>query len=422
MSQSIHELDLLALIEGELPAADAAALRAALADEDPRLLALVDAVIRDRAALRALPDPHTPADLLAELEALVARPMLVAPMPAPVRTRHAGGRQWRRLAIAASVAVILGGAAAATIFTAAGRQTAVTLLAAVGLDREATPGPDVDPARAPDPERRPVPDADTLRADAGPAADPGAEPSDGEATDAAWPPAGTIIVHHGPTIIPEVRAAADVPGAPAHGDPTLVAAPFKLVITTPARTAAALEARLHDAAERFVADVDARAALVSNFTLDEAERLALLDRVRSRADRPAVADLGHADHDRATVDWSDLLDLTEADLPEAGRTDRHLVGARRFDAPTPAQLAFSAHGASHTISVPASRLNALLAQLRALDGSTTRLAPLDAASRAADSFEQYRIVQGALRTLLADAAPNTMIMLPIEIEATGARR
>ena len=70
------ELELLALIEGDLDARQAAALRKRLANE-PRAQAMIERMREDRAVLRAMGSPELPADFVARLEPLLARPMLI---------------------------------------------------------------------------------------------------------------------------------------------------------------------------------------------------------------------------------------------------------------------------------------------------------------------------------------------------------
>ena len=76
MFDRFDEAQLLALIEDELDPRDAQALRERLADE-PRVLRAIEAMRRDRTALKTTHEPELPGDLLADLEPMMARPMLM---------------------------------------------------------------------------------------------------------------------------------------------------------------------------------------------------------------------------------------------------------------------------------------------------------------------------------------------------------
>ena len=110
---SYDEHELLALIEDELDPERTRALRQRLARE-PAALAAVDRMRSDRRRLRTLEAPAPPADLLADLEPLMARPMLVEMRPSALRRARA--RRERRLRVmqaalvaAAAVALLVGG-------------------------------------------------------------------------------------------------------------------------------------------------------------------------------------------------------------------------------------------------------------------------------------------------------------------------
>ena len=77
MFESFDESDLLAYVEDELPPEKTDTLRMLLAAH-PRALAVIEAMRHDRAILGTDPEPAVPDDLLAELEPMMARPMLMA--------------------------------------------------------------------------------------------------------------------------------------------------------------------------------------------------------------------------------------------------------------------------------------------------------------------------------------------------------
>lgn len=75
-ADQIDELDLLGWVEGDLPRARQQPVEALLARE-PRLRELLDAMSRDRSAIKSLAIERAPADLLAGVEARLERDLLV---------------------------------------------------------------------------------------------------------------------------------------------------------------------------------------------------------------------------------------------------------------------------------------------------------------------------------------------------------
>lgn len=113
---------LLDYLEGELDADRRAQLEAQLAD-DPQLSQLLEAIAKDREALRSLPEQTAPADLVSDLTASLERRMLLddsvdesGPIPMSrargYEPERSGGVRWGRVAgltgLAASVAVAAG--------------------------------------------------------------------------------------------------------------------------------------------------------------------------------------------------------------------------------------------------------------------------------------------------------------------------
>lgn len=133
-ADQIDELDLLGWVEGDLPRARQQPVEALLARE-PRLKELLDAMSRDRSAIRSLAIERAPADLLAGVEARLERDLLVglAGADAPsldipvsrvvVRHERSLGRMLRR-------PIVRVGAIAATLLLAG----AIGLLTLVNLD------------------------------------------------------------------------------------------------------------------------------------------------------------------------------------------------------------------------------------------------------------------------------------------------
>ena len=205
MLDKFDEADLLAFIEDELHPDRAAQVHRRLAG-DPKMLAFVERLQDDRQLLQSMDEPVVPADLMAELEPMMARPMLM-PEPGEWRRRYRKRRPWKRYAAVAAV-------------------VALTLLAGVwattsgliGFGRPAGSTPAVT-----DGALRIEPDVALAEAT-------GADP---------WPPAETVIHHHAPGAGDTVAAAeslvtADRPGPErrrrARGEvPQLTAARFVLV-------------------------------------------------------------------------------------------------------------------------------------------------------------------------------------------------
>ena len=108
MFEHYDESELLAFVEGELDEPAAERLRQRLSAE-PGALEVIERMREDRAVLCATPDPTLPQDILAELEPLMARPMLM-PSAADLRRRHRRGlrrsRRWM-VPVAAGIALAL---------------------------------------------------------------------------------------------------------------------------------------------------------------------------------------------------------------------------------------------------------------------------------------------------------------------------
>ncbi|HKJ23893.1 MAG TPA: zf-HC2 domain-containing protein [Myxococcota bacterium] len=148
------EDDLSAYLDGELDAARAAELRAAL-ERDPRLAARLEALRAVDARLRATPAPPVPGDLRARLQARIDAAR-ARPEPAPARpTRGRGAAPARRRRWRAAPAVAAAAVAAAIALVMLGRRPPDDLppqRVAEGAPSPAPDAPAVDLAAASDEE------------------------------------------------------------------------------------------------------------------------------------------------------------------------------------------------------------------------------------------------------------------------------
>lgn len=378
------EHELLALVEGELSPQQETRLRARLATSDPQALLVLDRMRADRDALRRTPELALPEDFLAEVEPVLARPMLIPP-PDEVRRRHRRRQAGRRrrapiLLAAAALAVVVGAAIWATAFLL-GR------LADTGTG-SVVPRADQPLAHRDTPTTAPAVVAPNPRA-----TQPAPEMRAERPAEARPPPRSPI----GPT-----SPAAAPPSAP-------VVASIALVI----------EAGDPDEAERLLqamlAGIDpTTTALVRN--LDQAEADAITDqwhqaraRGGTRGVEPPVAEAGNGPAPRRAPDPG----LRPAPIDRSILRSRQLAGPAELAPSYEQQLAFSGQGATHTIAVPADKLAALLESL-ARDGRATTLRLLDRAAPADASWGAYADVRRAAAELL-ERARGGVILLPVEV-------
>lgn len=146
-----EESDILDLIEGRLPEAKAAALRARLA-RDPSRAAWVTAVVRDKAVFRSIDDVPAPAALVESVETSLEREALLGlstgrhvPAPMPITRVYSRPRWPKRLGV--GLAAVAGLALAATgLFLYVSRPTMPgvpdTTVATNDADAGAAPNPD----------------------------------------------------------------------------------------------------------------------------------------------------------------------------------------------------------------------------------------------------------------------------------------
>lgn len=406
MSGRFDEAELLGLIEDDLDEQRAAVLRDQL-EHDPEMKALVERLRRDRQVLRSIPQPELPHDFAASLEPLVARSVLTEPplgeyrrQMARARGRGWGrGRRWVPLAAAASVAVlVLGGVwAAVTGVLSSGRD---------GLDRTFAAAEREAPAMGMELE--------ASLADAGTELEP--------AKDAAWPPPGSTIHHRRPqpVSVAEGLAAARPVGAPAEPAGRTVVADFVLVIFNDDPEGS------EQIVARVVAGLGQQTAMVRNFSYEEAQRLEeewQLARGRSPERRETTAADASSSSDRDAR--RDLLiqrareqarvrrDRRVGTTEESGQLHGRPEAAPSFEL----QLELSSRGATHTVAVPVSKLNELLARLGAeLDQATvfSRL-PLE---KAPEDGSAAWMSAGDVRDLLLPLTkqhPDAIVLLPVAI-------
>ncbi len=402
MFERFDEAELLAWVEGELAPDRAAALERRLAGSDPRGLHILHAMRDERAALRAAPQPELPESSLADLEPLLARPMLIPP-PQELRRRYR--RRQRRLPsagllAAASVAVALG---------------AGTWLAVDRLSRTAPAPP---PAAEPPVENAERSSGTTA---GGPARSTGPDrlASTGRGAE---PPA------------PALSGSDRRPAAPGKGPVEFAAVEFMLVLE--ASDAASAE----DVLGRALSDLGVGAALVRNLDDAEVRRLAERwhgDRAAAARD-PALAGIARSDKEREALMRAFEARLGRGSRPgraapsrgdaggaEPGAPGRQLAGPRELAPGYEQQLAHSDRGAAYTVCLPAAKLAALLSKLAVDEGRAAALcmmpaaeqAPPHPAAEAAPAWlESYARARDAAAALTRER-PDALIMLPVAVRS-----
>ncbi len=433
MRERFGELELLAFIEDEMSPRRRAAFAARL-EQEPGLRDRVDRMRRDRAALRALPEPELPVDFMVALEPQLARSMLVSPPPGAYRRRHRrpGRHPWVRFGVAAAFA----GALLAGVWGAA------VLVPRIMNRPGATPGAGVAATGMGDAGRDGARDGSRPSIAPGIAAgetDLAGAPGPGEPV--AWPPADATVHHRAPLparrgASPDAATATAVAAAPA-----IPEAPLALVV--PAADARDGEALV----ERIVAGLavpagadrarDVRGALVRNFDLKEAQRLVRrIERERIAAggepDRYAGVDgaAGRATNDpaarRRLLDRLRRIGDADGGGDDDPRAGVRLLGPRELAPGYERQLELSALGATHTVTLPVDRLAGFLARLRVAEGRLTSLRPLapdadaDATGTQTD-LQRWVEHHAMIRDFAADLGVQTgetYVMLPVVIEVS----
>lgn len=387
MPSHFDEADLLGLIEDSLTAEQASQFRDRLSD-DPRLLAVIDAMRRDRDVLRSLDSPMVPADLLDELEPILARPMLITPTADELRRRHQRGTgQWRKVAVAAGLAIIcIGGVwamAAGLLGRGAGDPSSTDLLAQNDrTDRV----PSSTPIRPPGP------------------------PTNEAAKTTPWPPLDQPIHHGAPLDVPVTQVAKS---GPVENSRSIRARDL-----VPAGFAVVLQPGEVDLGQ-VLASVDGPTALVANFSFTEAMEL---------SEDLRLADGAGAPRQTRAIPFDDLARdaVEELDRSErrararAMRSGRPLFGSRELAAPLERQLEFSSYGAAFTISVPADRLAQLLESLQSDESLPTFLIAVGQDGQdIADELTMLERLSAARDRALeaAGEGEDAVILLPVIIES-----
>lgn len=380
MSEHHDEHELLALIEGDLAPEQEARLRARLAGSDPKTLHLIDRMRADRALLRSMPEPPLPEDFLAEVEPVLARPMLIPPpeeVRRRVRLRRAGRRRAGPILLAAAGLALAAGAGIWATTLLLPRNPAVPEKEFLAAS---------DSAAAPLEARLPL---------TGPPA-----PLAPEAPPIGSQDSGVPMQR---AARPDERARLPGPGAP-------VAAGIALVI----------EAADTPHAERLLEEALARidraaTALVRN--LDQAEADALTEqwhRARARGgERAGEAPVASANGQ--TPSGASRRQPVPPTIDRAALQSRQLAGPAELAPSYEQQLGFSGKGATHTIAVPAEKLADLLALLA--DGgqvTTLRLLEARASGGAAPHWDAYADVRRAAAELL-EQSRGGVILLPVEV-------
>lgn len=423
MDRRYDESELLDLIEGQLDAATAVALEARLANDAPARV-MIERMRADRAALRSLPEPELPMDFLAQNEHLLARPMLMEPVSEPVPMKPGQYRRqqqrlrwrvrWPRLAAAAVVVL----AAGAGVW-----QMTIALW----------------PQRAGDPQMVAAKDQ---------AADASASVGGAEAVDVR---SLRGIIHHAPpnektialALAGRSVASDAVNAAITAGDSSAINAEFALVIRT--KDAGSAEAAI----SRVLTDSPAPAALVRNFSFEEARRLDREWRVanagRSGAPQPnAVADVRGP---RAAQSKMELKELAEhvrqhlqASAPAPANDSKEpasgcVAGAKELSPTLEQQLELSSRGATHVLVIPVGELQVMLSELGLDATQATALRMLPKAPEIGDATTTALPMMPALQAWLeegprvrqamqqiASHGPRALVRVPVVIEISESRR
>jgi len=428
MARRFHEHELLDLVEGRMQPEQSNALRARLAGETG-LSAQIEGMMADRAALRGLPEPALPEDFVRDIEPHLARPMLMQPpanaRPGEFRRRmHKGERTRRMVRMALAASVALAGAAGVYI-------------AASGLFQRRNTQTDQRLATS-DSILPPTPAAggDTTGSSSG--------------TD--WLQPG-MTVHHQRPLLDEARLAMAQPTAtPGDGNASrngsAVVAASSTTPRAPVTASFALVVRTKDAGAAVAAmtsvvtDQPEHAALVANFSFDEARTLAEAWRIAhagssaAAPERIAGTESTGASSTRPAANRSAWMrELTQAAREELRRRGKGegsgavIAGQKRIAPGFEQQLELSSRGAAYTIAVRAGDLARTMQSMsdtirspKALrmmtagvgDAATTESINTDiAASGWVQDLSSVRDAMNRLQSL----PPDTIIHVPVCIDA-----
>lgn len=406
MLKRYDELELLDLIEDELDPQAASALRQRL-EADPEVKQLVEQFCRDRAALRAIQDPPLPQDFLSQIEPLLARPMLMAPVaseevalkPGSFRRQHrrrVRRIRWGRLALVASLMLAM----LAGVWVGVDRGLQWARLA--WNERVAQPDESLLAASTPEP-------AMSLDGSLLVSVDRGVvhhhHPLQVQSGALMWQSADAAGAAGANRNATSSRAAS---AARSDDSKQFLAADFAIVID--GSDLASVEKHM----QMFLAGAGNRAALVRNFSYEQARQLEQEWRI-AQGKRETGADLVTAasgsggsepgsllqpssdlkllaqrvrEHMRLRRPAASLVTRDES-ASEASSAGRPVVGAADMAPSLEQQLEYSSRGATHTLSVPASQLAQMIEQLSLVANYRTTLQMLpEHGAEAADEAEK----------------------------------
>ena len=418
MLDQFDESDLLALVEDELGPQEAEALSKRLS-QNPHALEVIQSMRRDRELLQSLGEPPLPVDLLAELEPRLARPMLIAPTGEDLRRRQRRERRRYGPLAAAGIGLVLfvgGWFVVSGLFSSTNSEPTDQLALATNPGDEIPVGGDA--WRSPRPR----------------VAD--------QSGNGPVPAPGSSIHHRGPLDLPGTSSfvdANDDTEAPLRSPDRsvatgLLAADFAIVLRS--ADAEDVERSLRNVAMQFGSE----SAVVRNFSFDEAQRLAAqwLQTVRAQVGsgeaepRFDVTAPGEIDPDvkslsdpKVVAIWaqSQLAATGQRRGPGTQQLGEQLHGTRSLAPSLAQQLDYAQRGAAYTITIPASQLRGVLAQMQMSEAQTTtlRMLTLDNDDRSVQSADAARLVNFAQAREAADRliqqSPEAVILLPVVVQA-----
>lgn len=424
----IDETKLLGLIEGELDSASAVALRGQLAD-DPQTLARLARLETDRHELRSLPEPELPQGIRAQLESILARPMLMeAERPGAYRRqqrRLARQKRLKRLAAAASITLaIAAGVWMAAMFAVPQLTSAISRSLFAQRNDASESGPPVARSSA-----------------SKSAADRPSPPSTITAVELAAITKSDDVVHHYlPQAVPTGKFIVDQPGVPRKAEAmsdtitvtrSTIAATFAIVMQS--RDLIAMEQVMVSV----VRETGRSTGLVRNFSYAEARRIEEEWRIADAGNRgnsaPMIADAGRKPATTGAPSMAMLADRVrerlgsqrESSVVPDTRASGVIIGHAQNGPSLEQQLDFSSQGATHTVVVSAGDLASLLGRLGQSSGQMTWLRMLPGESTAPPShdaapslptlndwMQQVPQVRAAAERLARDHA-DSMVLVPV---------
>lgn len=389
------EIQLLALIEGELSARDENRLLAKL-ESNPQARAQIMQMRENRTDLGNVPEIDLPRDFLIDLEPLLARPMLLDPNPTPskpgeYRRRHEranrrvpGRISSRRYAAVAMIVLMLTGGIWAVSSGQAGR--GLNAVQALLFDQEEIL-----------PDRLQIEDITSQVAIA-------------ESPD--WTIEDGILHHYLPEMVPlpTLASADDETARLSNRSNEKIIANFAIVVQSSDK--ALFEQSMSDLLPRF----DEQIALVRNHT-------AALQRNERTGSTPNLAPRNAAGSgNRRNRDHQVTTELTEFMRPDfKPLRSGQALGRGDFCPSRDQQIGFDVLGASHTLCIKAIKVNELLGQVAILKHFSTQLMVIQSegqtrmdltARSSSQSLADLRLVREAMAGL-ARHGDGAVVMIPI---------